>query len=408
MEREPSMARDSITCKQFFGWEKLSLHLFWTIALGPAALLWICGALDAAWGLRTFASVADVAPLKDPDCPSISILFAARDEAEKLPAALETFLRLDYPRYEIVAVNDRSQDDTEQILKSAAQSNPRLKIVSVQELPAGWLGKPHALQKAYEQSTGEWLIFTDADVQFASSLLRSAIAFAKKKGCDHLTLSGRIDMFSLGERIALTFFGLAFLMGVRPWRVSDPKSRAFAGVGMFQLIRRSTYEGIGTHRRLAMEVVDDMKLGKLVKQNGFRSGVAKAHNELSVHWQSGMRNVIRGTTKNFFAFAGFSLWNMGTQIFGLLMMCVVPWIALFFAHGWTLAFACSCVGLAIILHTGACLELKVSPLYALTFPIGALIFIWMQVRSTIVTLWTGGITWRGTFYPLKELKRGVV
>jgi hypothetical protein len=283
-----------------------------------------------------------------------------------------------------------------------------LKVVSVQELPAGWLGKPHALQKAYEQSNGEWLIFTDADVQFAPSLVRSAISLAKKKGCDHLTLSGRMDMFSVGETIALTFFGLAFLMGVRPWRVSDPKSGAFAGVGMFQLIRRSTYEAIGTHRRLAMEVVDDMKLGKLVKQSGFRSAVAKAHNELSVHWQSGTRNVIRGTTKNFFAFAGFSFWKMSTQILGLLMMCVVPWIALFFAHGWTLVFAYICVGLAVILHIGACLEFKVSPLYALTFPIGALIFIWMQARSTIVTLWTGGITWRGTFYPLKELKRGVV
>ena len=378
------------------------------MALGTAALLWIYGALDAAWGLRTFASVADVALLEDADCPSISILFAARDEAEKLPAALETFLNMDYPRYEIVAVNDRSQDHTGQILESAAQSNPRLKVASVKELPAGWLGKPHALQKAYEQSTGEWLIFTDADVQFAPSLLRRAMALAKKKGCDHLTLSGRMDMFSFGERIALTFFGLAFLMGIRPWRVSDPKSSAFAGVGMFQLIQRSTYEGIGTHRRLAMEVVDDMKLGKLVKQNGFRSGVAKAHNELSVHWQSGMRNVIRGTTKNFFAFAGFSVWNMSAQIFGLLMMCVVPWAALFVAHGWALVFACICVGLAIILHIGACVEFKVSPLYALTFPIGALIFTWMQMRSTIVTLWTGGIIWRGTFYPLKELKRGVV
>jgi hypothetical protein len=305
-------------------------------------------------------------------------------------------------------VNDRSQDDTEQILECAALNNPRLMIFSVKELPPGWLGKPHALQKAYEQSTGEWLIFTDADVQFAPSLLRSAVALAQKNGWDHLTLSGRTDMFTIGEQIAMTFFGLAFLMSVRPWKVSDPRSSAFAGIGMFQLIRRSTYEAIGTHRRLAMEVVDDMKLGKLVKQEGFRSAVALANNEISVHWHSGLRNIIRGTTKNFFAFTGFSLWTAGVQMFGLLMMCVVPWVALIFAHGWPLAFACICVGLAIILHVGACLEFKVSPLYSLTFPIGALIFIWMQARSMIVTLWTGGITWRGTFYPLKELKRGLV
>jgi hypothetical protein len=92
----------------------------------------------------------------------------------------------------------------------------------------------------------------------------------------------------------------------------------------------------------------------------------------------------------------------------MLMLCVVPWVALFFVHGWTLVFAGIAVGLAIILHAGACLEFRVSPAYALTFPIGTLIFVWMLARSAIVTLWTGGVTWRGTFYPLKELKRGVV
>lgn len=384
------------------------LHLFWTISLGTVALLWIYGTIDAALGVPRLASLGDAAPLSDADCPSISILFAARDEADKLPAALKTFLAVDYPRCEVVAVNDRSEDATGEILERAARENPRLKIVHVKELPAGWLGKPHALQKAYEQSTGEWLIFTDADVQFAPSLVRSAVSLAEKNGWDHLTLSGHTEMFSFGEKIALTFFALAFLMGVRPWRLSNPRSRAFVGIGMFQLIRRRAYEAIGTHRRLSMEVVDDMKLGKLVKRAGFRSAMARAGDDVTVHWHSGVRNIIRGTTKNFFAFAGFSLWMVGMQIFGLIMMCIFPWLALPFVHGWALLFAGIAVGLAIILEVGVCVELRASPAYALTFPIGALIFVWMLVRSTIVTLWSGGITWRGTFYPLKELKRGVV
>ena len=384
------------------------LHLFWIIALGAVALLWIYGAIDAARGVLALASLGDAAPLSDADCPNISVLFAARDEADKLPAALKTFLAVDYPRFEVVAVNDRSEDATGEILEHAAQENPHMKVVRVRELPAGWLGKPHALQKAYEQSSGEWLIFTDADVQFAPSLLRSAISLAEKKGWDHLTLSGRTEMFTFGEKIALTFFALAFLMSVRPWRVSDPRSRAFAGVGMFQLIRRSAYEKIGTHRRLAMEVVDDMKLGKLAKQAGFRSAMARAGDDVSVHWHSGLGNIVKGTTKNFFAFAEFSLFVASIQIFGILMMCVVPWVALPFVHGWALLFAGIAVGLAIILHAGACIEFRISPAYALTFPIGALIFAWMLARSMIVTLWTGGVTWRGTFYPLEELKRGVV
>jgi len=402
------MARDSITCKHFFRWTKLNLHLFSTIALGAVAVLWIYGAIEAAIGVPRLASLAGAPPLDDADCPSISILFAARDEAHKLPGALATLLVVDYPRYEVVAVNDRSEDGTEEILKRAARENPHMKAVSVRELPGGWLGKPHALQKAYEQSTGEWLIFTDADVHFAPGLLRSAISLAQKRGWEHLTLSGRTEIFSFGEKVVMTFFGLAFLMSVRPWRVSDPRSRAFAGVGMFQLIRRSAYEAMGTHRRLAMEVVDDMKLGKLVKQEGFRSGLAMAGDAVSVHWHSGLGNIIKGTTKNFFAFAEFSLFVASVQIFGILMMCVVPWAALPFVHGWALLFAGIAVGLAIILHVGACIEFRISPAYALTFPIGALIFAWMLARSMIVTLWTGGVTWRGTFYPLEELKRGVV
>jgi glycosyltransferase involved in cell wall biosynthesis len=386
----------------------LYLHLFWIIALGAVALLWIYGAIAAAIGVPKLASVRDAAPLSDEDCPSISVLFTARDEADKLAAALKTFLAMDYPRYEVVAVNDRSKDATSEILERTAEDNPHLKVVHVKELPSGWLGKPHALQKAYEQSTGEWLIFTDADVHFAPGLLRSAISLAEKSGWDHLTLSGRTEMFTFGEKIVMTFFGLAFLMSVQPWRVSNPRSRAFAGIGVFQLIRRSTYEAIGTHRRLAMEVVDDMKLGKLVKKEGYRSGVAMGGDDVSVHWHDGVGNIIRGTTKNFFAFTGFSLPVASIQIFGMLMLCVVPWVALFFVHGWTLVFAGITVGLAIILHAGACLEFRVSPAYALTFPIGALIFVWMLTRSMIVTLWTGGVTWRGTFYPLKELKRGVV
>ena len=138
----------------------------------------------------------------------------------------------------------------------------------MESLPAGWLGKPHALQKGYERSTGEWLIFTDADVHFAPDLLRRSVALAEQQQWDHMPLFGTAKMFTIGERIAMTFFALCFLLNVRPWHVSNPRSRFYAGIGAFQLIRRSAYEAIGTHRRLAMEVVDDMKLGKLVKDGG--------------------------------------------------------------------------------------------------------------------------------------------
>jgi hypothetical protein len=384
------------------------LHIFGTVLLGVIALLWVAEAIDLARGVPSLASLDDVPPIAKDRCPSVSILFAARDEAEKLPHALETLLSLDYPHYEVVAVDDRSADATGAILSAAAQRDARLKPVSVDSLPQGWLGKPHALQQAYEHSTGEWLIFTDADVHFAPDLLQRTIALAEAKGWNHVTLLGRAKMYTAGEKIAMTFFGLALLAGTRPWSAHDTRSHGYSGVGAFQMVRRSAYEKMGTHRRLAMEVIDDMKLGKLAKEAGVGSGAAKAGDAVSVHWHAGVGNMIRGTTKNFFAASGYKLPVTLLQIFGLVLMFDLPVVALPFVHGWARLFAAIAIALPLIATGGVAIEFRAPIAYAVTFPIGALIFAWMLARSMIVTLWQGGIVWRGTFYPLDELRRGVV
>ncbi len=251
------------------------MHIVWVGLLGAVALLWVFEAIAIGRGVLSMPSLDDFPPLADERCPPVSVLVAARDEAEKLPAALDTFLALDYPSYEVVAVDDRSLDSTGEIFKAVARSHPRLKLLRIDSLPSGWLGKPHALQQAYAKSSGEWLVFTDADVHFRPDLLRRSVALVLEKGWNHLTLLGHAKMFNRGEKVAMTFFSLGFLMGIRPWKVSDSRSTVYAGVGAFQLIRRSAYEKIGTHRRLAMEVVDDMKLGKLVKEAGFRLGLRR-------------------------------------------------------------------------------------------------------------------------------------
>jgi Glycosyl transferase family 2 len=384
------------------------LHILGTGLLGIVAVLWIAEAVDIARGVPSLPSLQDFSPLSNLNCPSVSILFAARDEAEKLPGALKTFLSLDYPCYEVIAVEDRSEDSTRSILEMAAGKDPRLKLVPVVSLPQGWLGKPHALQQAYEHSTGEWLIFTDADVHFAPDLLRRAIALAQEKQWEHVTLLGRAKMVGFGEKIVMTFFGLALLIGTRPWKADDCNSRWYAGVGAFQMVRRSAYEKIGTHRRLAMEVIDDMKLGKLAKETGVRSGAAMAGSGVSVHWHAGVGNLIRGTTKNFFAASGFKLWVTALQVLGLLAMFVFPVLTLPFVHGWALVFAGIAVVLPLVASAGVAAEFHAPVVYALSYPVGALIFAWMLARSTIVTLWQGGIVWRGTFYPLEDLRRGMV
>jgi glycosyltransferase involved in cell wall biosynthesis len=384
------------------------MHFLVLFLLGFAALFWIFSGLQTAWGLLHLPWMKNFAPAKDQECPRISLLFAARDEEEKLPLTLEMLAKVDYPDLEIMAVDDRSRDATGRILDEFARSHDRIRVVHVTELPAGWLGKPHALQKGYEAASGEWLLFTDADVRFEPDSLRRAVAMIQAQKADHLTLFGDVLMEGFWETVVLTFFGLAMHTGNESHRVSDPNSRAYIGVGAFQLVRRSAYEACGTHRRLAMEVVDDMKLAKVVKLGGFRSCVGVAEHFVSVRWHAGVGNVIRGVTKNFFAALRYSLPFATVAFLGMLLVNVLPFVAVIFGHGWVRGLAAVSVVIALTFHAGVDLTMKVSPLYALTHPIGATLFCYMIARSVVVTLWRGGVEWRGTFYKLEELRKGVV
>jgi glycosyltransferase involved in cell wall biosynthesis len=384
------------------------MHFLVLFLLALAAIFWIFSGLQTAWGMLHLPWMKNFAPAKDQECPRISLLFAARDEEEKLPGALERLATIDYPGLEIVAVDDRSSDATGRILDEFARAHDRVRVVHVTELPAGWLGKPHALQKAYEAAGGEWLLFTDADVRFERDSLRRAVAMIQAQKADHLTLFGDVLMEGFWETVVLTFFGLAMHTGNESHRVSDPNSRAYIGVGAFQLLRRSAYEACGTHRRLAMEVVDDMKLAKVVKLGGFRSCVGVAEHFVSVRWHAGVGNVIRGVTKNFFAALRYSLPFATAAFVGMLLVNVLPFVAVIFGHGWVRGLAAVSVVIALAFHAGVDLTMKVSPLYALTHPIGAILFCYMIARSVVVTLWRGGVEWRGTFYRLEELRKGVV
>lgn len=384
------------------------MHTLGLVLFFLVAAFWVIHGLRVSYGATKIPWLRDFAASPDFACPGISLIFAARDEESKLPAALATLAELDYPNLEIIGVDDRSQDATGRILDEFAATHPQFRAVHVSEIPRCWLGKTHALQKGYEASTGEWLLFTDADVCFQPDVLRRAMALSKQRALDHLTLLCNVEMHGFWEKTLITFFAMAFHLTTEAYRVSDPNSRAYVGVGAFQLLRRTAYETIGTHRRLAMEVVDDMKLGKLVKQSGLHSGVAIAQEFVAVRWQEGAGNVIRGVTKNFFAALGYNLAIAIMAVTGMLALNVVPFFAVFAAHGWIRAFSAIAVGAALLIHGSVAVVTKVSPLYALTHPLGALIFVYMVARSVAVTLWRGGVTWRGTFYPLDELKRGVV
>jgi GT2 family glycosyltransferase len=384
------------------------LHSFWIVLFGLIATLWVVQGIRAGIGMARLPWLSDTPPWSSDGAPLVSVIFAARDEAEKLPGAIATLLAQDYPQFEVVAVNDRSQDRTLTILHEFERLNRNLKVIDIAELPSGWLGKPHALVAGFEQSQGEWIVFTDADVHFAPDVLRRAVGLAMERQWDHLSLLASVEMRGFWETTAITYFGLGFVFGNEPWQASNPRSGRYVGVGAFQLVRRAAYEASGGHRRLRMDVIEDMKLGKLMKMAGFRSGVAVAQDMVRVRWHSGLQNVIRGVTKNMFAACHYnSLYALVAMVLPLLMS-VLPFFGVVFATGWARVFAGIAVGAAILIHAAIIWSTDASPLYGLTHPLGALLFCWMLARSAIATLWRGGVVWRDTFYPLEELRKGLV
>ncbi len=384
------------------------MHILWTLGFGLIASLWIVQGLRAGFGMARLPWLSDATPIVSPDAPFVSIIFAARDEAEKLPGALKTLLAQDYPQFEIIAVNDRSRDGTSAILHEFERERRNLVVTDIDSLPSGWLGKPHALVAGFAKSRGDWLVFTDADVHFAPDVLSRAIALATECHWEHLTLLTSVEMRGFWETTAISYFGLGFIFGNEPWLASNPRSGKYVGVGAFQLVRREAYEKSGGHSRLRMDVIEDMKLGKLMKMAGFRSGVAVAQKQVHVRWHSGVWNVIRGVTKNMFAAVQYNPFLAAAAIALTLVISVLPFLGLAFATGWARLFAGIAVGAALLVQASILWPTDRSPLFALTHPLGALVFCWMMARSAIATLWRGGVVWRDTFYPLEELRKGLV
>jgi glycosyltransferase involved in cell wall biosynthesis len=390
------------------------MHYLHWIAGTILAVAWFSRIVDAAIGMP---SVADVStPEWDRDVsghPRVSIIVPARNEEEDIELSLTRLLELDYDNYEVLAVNDRSTDRTGQIMERVAASssdgvNGRLRVIYHRELPAGWLGKTHAMWTAANEATGDWILFTDADVLFKPDSLRRALAYAEVERADHVILFPQMIMKRPGEYMMIAFFQTMFVFGHRPWKVADPKSRDHMGVGAFNLIRRSVYEAVGTYEALRMEVLDDMKLGKVVKNAGFAQRNVFGGDLISLRWARGARGVVGNLTKNFFAVLSFQWWRVLISALGLAILNLMPFVGVALAHGWEcLPYAIALVSMFAI-YVGMSWRSRVPAYYFLLHPVSTFLFIYTLLLSMFHALWNDGIIWRGTRYPLEELRKGRV
>lgn len=375
-----------------------------TVIFFLAALLFSCLAARASACLRFAHPLPGAGRPVSPN-PRCSIVFAARDEAARVEETLRRILALEGIDLEVIPVDDRSRDETSQILKRISAEDPRVKPKRVDVLPENWLGKCHACHVGAQSATGDWLLFTDADCWLAPDAVGRAIRAAESERAQHITLMPGVT----GTTLAAKGCHLAFLMLMIDWvaNTNRDKPNAHVGIGAFNLVRAETYRSMGGYEALRLTVLDDVKFGRLVRQSGGRTRAYLGSAEVECHWGNTARHLIKVMEKNYFAAVNFRV-SLGVAV-GILMPLL--WLACLAGPftgsflGWAALLSMLSMAIpALIAARRVGFGITAGLITPFVFPV----LYYAMLNSMVVTLWQGGVRWRDTFYPLDLLRQGSV
>lgn len=359
-------------------------------------------------GVNLLKRLSDISADETLAYPKVSIIVPARNEEREIEGALQSVLHLNYPDYEVLVVNDRSTDRTAEILTRMQGTYPQLAVAHVTELPRGWLGKNHAMYFGAQQAKGELLLFTDADIIMHPDCLRRAVTYLEREQLDFLPMTPDVEMPNWLLEAFVTVFVILFTLHVKPWQLRNPKSPAHVGIGAFNLIRRHVYEQIGTHQAIAMRPDDDLKLGKLVKKNGFVHDILNGNGFLRVRWYASLSELIHGLEKNSFAAIEYRVWMVVYSSVLILLCNVWPFLAIWVTSGATRWLNVAIVAMHCASFMATAWQLKHRLWSVIAFPLIFSLFVYIQWRTMMLNHWYGGIRWRDTLYPLAELKANKV
>jgi len=382
------------------------------IVFGGTAALFIIGTLACLWHvrwMRRLPALSEFTCANETSSPRstirCSIVVAARNEESRIEQTVRRLLAQTHVEVELIVVNDRSTDRTGEILDTFAKNDSRLKVIHVRTLPDGWLGKCHACHIGANAATGEWILFTDADCWLKPDLISRAIRLADSEVTDHVALTSGITARGPGPRAC----HLLFLVSIANWfsGVNRDRPKSHLGFGAFNLVRAAAYRECGGYEALRLTVLDDVKLGLLLRRAGKRTRAFIGADDVEAHWGSSISEVVKLMEKNYFAALEFNTpFALGVCAFFMMLMC----IAVLGAASRTLpgiSTALSFFGLSV---PAAILARRIgwSWRYALGAPFVIPVFICSLLNSTFRTLRQGGIRWRETFYSIEALRKGGV
>jgi len=380
--------------------------MWMTLLFCGTAALFLSMTLVTLWHLRWVQRL----PAMEAFPPSntqvrCSVVIAARDEEARIEQTLRRLLAQQGVETEFIVVDDRSKDRTGEILQRLAQEDSRVKVMRVDVLPEGWLGKCHACHIGASAATGDWILFTDADCWLKPDTITRAVSLAERESVDHVALAFGPSSDDIGLRAS----HLVFLIGTANWisGANRDTGKRHMGFGAFNLVRSSVYRQCGGYEALRLTVLDDVKLGLLIQRAGKRTRAFLGGDDVEAHWGTNAFSIIKFMEKNYFAALEYrtSLVFLGSAV--MIFLSTVVSLGLLSSTAVGIAAALSPLSLIV---PGLVLanRLRWSWMSALLIPVMFPIFHYALVNSAFAALSQGGIRWRETFYPLDQLRAGNV
>ncbi len=358
-----------------------------------------------AVGSRKLGGLEDTAPIATTNPPRVSIIVPACNEEATIAPALGTLLAQEYANCEVIVVNDRSMDGTGEILAGMGRRYPGLVMHEIHELPEGWLGKHHALHCGALLAGGDILLFTDADIHMAPDTVARAVHRLEQAGLDHLSLLFRNKAKGRLLNAFILDVGSGLFLLFKPWLAANPKSRRFMGVGAFNMVRRSAYERVGGHAAIKSHPLDDLMLGKIIKEAGLRQECLRGYAFVTVDWYHSVGAIIDGLMKNVFALTGYNTPLALTGALGVGLLTILPPWGMLFCPGPARYVFGLCVLLRLVFFGVAARHAGLSPWFAPAVLVTPYLSVYTILRAVFVTLKNKGIVWRGSHYSLEELRR---
>jgi len=349
---------------------------------------------------------------KSKTTPKVSIILPARNEEEFISGCLDSLIKQDYPNYEIIIIDDSSDDSTGKIISEYAKKNSKIIPVTAKPKPEGWMGKNWACMEGYKKITGELLLFTDADTKHSENVISLAVAQLFSFNLDALSAIPKMVTFDFWTNITLPMISTFLHTRFSALNVNNPSKKTGYFFGSFFIMKKETYEKVGMHEGVKQEIVEDGALGKKVKESGYKMRMVRGDHLIDAVWARD-----KGTLWNALKRLMVPLYLQNGKIavgifFAVLFLLFIPFPILATSIvspseniSEKILLIASAIS-SILIYTGATIEVRMGlglrTIYALFAPLGSLTVVLGFLSGLIQAKGASAITWRGRRYSMKD------